>query len=176
MQTCHIFTRPVFRDDRGYFVEQFNSTKNSFDFKIEQVSESLSVPYTFRGFHFQVKNKMNKIIRVVSGKAHVYTINLLNDIPKVDYFQLYSVEHTVTTACYLYVPSHYAVAFMTFEDTRMQYFHDTVRSEHHRTINVSCVSEQVNSHDYKQIQHMSDADKTAMTWETWKSMKEEHLL
>lgn len=180
MKSCHSFNRPVFHDSRGYFIEQFNSGKDSLDFEIQQISESWSFPDTFRGFHFQVKNKMNKIMRVVSGKAHVYAINLLNDSPKVEYFQLYSVEHTCTPTSlsnsvqYLYVPSHYAIGFITLEHTRMQYFHDTIRSDDHRSINVSCVADQMGI--YHHVKHISDSDKNAMSWETWKSMKEEYLL
>ena len=171
---CHIFTKPVFTDSRGYFVEQFNCEKDTFGFQIKQISESVSLPHVFRGFHFQIKNKMNKIMRVVTGKVQVYTLDLLLSTPILKSFELSSINYTKNLVQYLYVPSHYAVGFITLEDTRMQYFHDEVRSEHSRSINIESVKEQVPLINYIHI--LSDADKNAMSWTEWKSLNEEQWL
>lgn len=167
---CYTFQKPVFKDNRGYFIEQLNFVEDTVKFNTQQISESLSIPFTFRGFHFQVNNKMNKIMRVLSGVANVYVISLLEDTPTVECFKLSGYQSDDTTVTYLYVPSTYAVGFLTLEEVRMQYFQDNVRSEGNRSINVSSVAEQISL--YKHIKHISEKDKHSMTWETWKLLKE----
>jgi dTDP-4-dehydrorhamnose 3,5-epimerase-like enzyme len=174
MLDYHIFTKPVFRDNRGYFIEQFNFLNAIPKFTVKQISESVSRPFTFRGFHFQVRSKMNKIMRVLVGNANIYLLNLTLDTAEVSTVQLSALIDGQDSVQYLYVPSYYAVGFFSNEHTHMQYFHDEPRSEFSRTINRNSVIDQLPQSET--VQHISSADAAAPGWAEWKSMNEGHLI
>jgi dTDP-4-dehydrorhamnose 3,5-epimerase-like enzyme len=164
MTDCHLFTKPVFFDSRGYFIEQFNVTKDAFT--VQQISESVSHPYTFRGFHFQ--QGMDKILRVVGGRAHIYLLDVFSDTPVLKKFSM-TADVSMDWVQYLYIPSHYAIGFMTTERTHIQYFQNAVRTDKNHTINISSFQDQIEF--APSIQHISPADATAMSWDMWKSSR-----
>lgn len=67
----YIIEPDIFRDERGYFFESFNSVRYSskgIEFKSVQDNESKSSRGVIRGLHYQLNpNAQAKLIRVVSG-------------------------------------------------------------------------------------------------------------
>jgi dTDP-4-dehydrorhamnose 3,5-epimerase-like enzyme len=168
MMDYQLFTLPVHIDERGYFFEQYNSSDYLIDgFKINQISESMSNPNTFRGFHFQIGNEMNKILRIIEGHAQIFLLNVYEDTPRLITINFHD-ESDKGGFQYLYVPWYYAIGFITFIQTKMQYFHDNVFDEKlQRCINVNSISQ--TSHILPNIKYISERDTTAPSWDDWKA-------
>jgi dTDP-4-dehydrorhamnose 3,5-epimerase-like enzyme len=173
MMDYKLFTLPLHIDTRGYFLEQYNSSDYLIDgFTINQISESMSNPNTFRGFHFQIRNEMNKILRIIQGYAQIYLLNVYEDSPRlitINFHEMnFNKESNRGGFQYLYVPWYYAIGFITFERTQMQYFHDNVFDEKlQRCININSIPGA--SHILPNIKYISERDTTAPSWDDWKT-------
>lgn len=164
----HLFFKEIYKDNRGYFLEEFNITKNDLNFEIKQISESFSKKNTFRGFHFEIKNKMNKIICVKKGSAQFFCLNL--NSKKVNIYNLKQISKNDSNISYLFVPWNCAVAFITSAPTVVRYFHDSTRSNNNRTINYKSIEETKSLTN--RIKHISKNDLNSMLWDSWINSEE----
>lgn len=184
--------KPVFRDSRGYFIEQYHSNKIDeytvigFNNGIQQVSESHSNSNTFRGFHLQLAPKMNKIMRVTKGSAHILCINLTEKEHQISYHYLSEMKSDSEYVFYLYVPFNYAVGFVTYEPTNLQYFHSSCRDNpmsrtinfqsildlYHTTISYNVFSD---NHSLDKME-ISEKDRKAPSLQEWLKTEEWKLL
>lgn len=162
-----LITKEIYKDNRGYFLEEYSINKNFLNFKIKQVSESFSKKNTFRGFHFEIKNKMNKIICVKKGQAKFFCLDL--NSKKVKSFVLNETLKNDKTVSYLFVPWNYAVAFFTYKTTIVRYFHDATRSANNRTINYQSIKQTKNLKSV--IKHISENDLNSLSWSQWNKDK-----
>lgn len=74
-----IVESPVFRDDRGFFVEVFHSEKFlplGLPATWEQDNHSRSAKGVLRGLHFQRDNPQGKLVRAVTGEIFDVAVDL----------------------------------------------------------------------------------------------------
>ena len=74
----------VFRDDRGYFMETWNSrtlADTGLDMHFVQDNESYSTKGTLRGIHFQLKHPQGKLVRAIVGTVFDIAVDLRKDSP-----------------------------------------------------------------------------------------------
>jgi len=161
-----IFSKPIYKDNRGFFIEKFNVTTNNFKFDIKQVSTSFSKKYTFRGFHFEVYNKMNKIVHVKDGHVVFFLLDLRLKKPSIHKIEIKSANKKDDELKFLYVPWYYAIGFLTFKKSTVEYFHDSNRSINNRSINIKSFKNLKTF--YKKIKHISKNDFNAQSWKEWK--------
>ena len=115
----------VFKDDRGYFYESFNSKifESLSGVKVDfiQDNQSRSSKGTLRGLHFQTGHAAQaKLVRVIKGSAFDVAVDLRPDSPT--FKQWYGVELTETNHLQLFIPRGFAHAFVALEDnTIFQY-------------------------------------------------------
>jgi dTDP-4-dehydrorhamnose 3,5-epimerase len=104
-----------FIDKRGSFQRIFckrDLKKIRFNLKQINLAKNLKAK-TFRGFHFQKKNKENKIITVLKGKIIFYAINI-NIISK-NYLKVFKTEMSEDSNFGLYIPKNFATAYFTLK-------------------------------------------------------------
>lgn len=106
------------KDTRGYFSEIWRNEWQLPEFK--QENESVSKKGTFRGLHYQWDPPQGKLIRVVSGSAVFFELDIRYDSPtfgKCEVIELYERENT-----WLWVPAGFANSFFALENlTRVIY-------------------------------------------------------
>ena len=74
----------VFRDDRGYFMETWNSrtlADTGLDMHFVQDNESYSTKGTLRGIHFQLEHPQGKLVRAIVGTVFDIAVDLRRDSP-----------------------------------------------------------------------------------------------
>lgn len=109
----------VFGDDRGFFLESFNSQRYkdlvgiSEDFV--QDNHSRSSKGVLRGLHFQKTKPQGKLVRVVSGEVYDVAVDIN---PDSDTYGCYKgVILNAQNKRQLYVPPGYAHGFAVLSDT-----------------------------------------------------------
>jgi dTDP-4-dehydrorhamnose 3,5-epimerase len=109
----------VFGDDRGFFLESFNSQRYkdlvgiSEDFV--QDNHSRSSKGVLRGLHFQKTKPQGKLVRVVSGEVYDVAVDIN---PNSDTYGCYEgVILNAHNKRQLYVPPGYAHGFAVLSDT-----------------------------------------------------------
>ena len=113
----------VFKDERGYFFESFNSQKfNEIypDVHFVQDNESFSTKGALRGLHFQRPPfAQAKLVRVVKGKVLDVAVDIRVGSPT--YGQYASVILDAEKHNAFYIPEGFAHGFYTIEDAIFQY-------------------------------------------------------
>lgn len=113
-----IITPSVFGDDRGYFLETFNTkTWEGIipDRPFVQDNESKSTKGVLRGLHFQKPPYTQaKLIRVISGTVLDIIVDLRKSEPT--YGQSISVELSAENKKIFYVPRGFAHGFIVLSD------------------------------------------------------------
>ena len=108
----------VFEDDRGQFIETYNQETLEalgFNHTFVQDNQSISQKGTFRGIHMQsAPYAQGKLVRVVSGKAMDYAIDLRPNSPTFGHWA--SVLLDAERANQFYVPEGFGHAFLALED------------------------------------------------------------
>jgi len=110
----------VFKDERGYFFESFNSNefkkKLNLDIDFIQDNESLSKFGTLRGFHFQkLPHSQSKLVRVTKGKVQDVVIDLR---PNSKYFGKHkSYILSEENKHQLFIPKEFAHAFLVLSES-----------------------------------------------------------
>lgn len=107
----------IFKDDRGSFHESFNSCIYR-DLGIEsnfvQDNHSISKKNVFRGIHLQSgAAEQGKLVRVVSGKAMDYVVDLR---PKSPTYKEYISVLLEPNFNQLWIPRGFGHAFLSLED------------------------------------------------------------
>ena len=118
------FEPKIYRDERGYFFESFNS--NEFTSRVGPVSfcqdnESLSKLNVIRGLHFQVgENAQSKLVRVVKGAIWDVAVDLRPG--SKTFKEWFAVELTERNRKQMFIPSGFAHGFQSLsEETIVQY-------------------------------------------------------
>ena len=120
LKGCFILEPRVFKDERGYFFETFNSqTFNEVtgtDTTFVQDNESYSTKGVLRGLHYQTgEHAQAKLVRVVKGK--VLDVAVDNRKDSKTYGQYVAVELTEDNKKQLFVPRGFAHGFVVLSET-----------------------------------------------------------
>lgn len=116
-------------DDRGFFARSF--CRHEFvDAGLDPVVEQTNVSYnhaagTLRGFHYQVEPRTEaKLVRCFRGAIYDVIVDMRPDSPT--YLQHFGAELSQDNRTALYVPHHFAHAYLTLtDDTEVLYFVST---------------------------------------------------
>jgi len=126
LKDCYVIHNELHKDNRGYFMEAYNSTqfkKFGLDFSVEQVNVTQSKKNVFRGLHFQLDPfAQTKIVMVLSGAV----IDLVIDLRKTseNYLQYFKIKLDSPDKA-LFVPKGFAHGYFTLRNhTYFQYVVD----------------------------------------------------
>lgn len=107
----------IFRDDRGYFMETYNSKEFSqigLNMSFVQDNESKSSKGVLRGLHFQTKHAQGKLVRVLNGEVFDVGVDLRRTSPTYGMWKgaILSAENKRM----LFVPEGFAHGFLVLSD------------------------------------------------------------
>lgn len=124
----------VFRDNRGYFMESFNTgelKKAGIEFNPVQDNESKSSYGVIRGLHYQLQPYAQaKLIRVVEGKIFDVALDIRNSSPT--FGKWFGIELDAEMKQQLLIPSGFAHGFSVLSETAViQYKCDNYYSRVH---------------------------------------------
>lgn len=113
-----VFESPLFRDDRGHFLEAYcESAWNQAGLGHRFIQDNLSCSRkgTLRGMHYQIRpHAMGKIVRVMAGSVYDVAVDLREGSPHVG--QWVGEELTSENGRALWVPEGFAHGFVALED------------------------------------------------------------
>ena len=110
-----IFEPIIYEDERGFFLESFNSEINEIlNVNFVQDNHSKSKKNVIRGIHYQWEPKMGKLCRVVSGYGRDFFIDLRKNSPT--YGEYDSVFLNEKNNKIVWVPDGFGHAFLSLED------------------------------------------------------------
>ena len=125
----YIFTPQIYRDPRGFFIENFVQDK-FFDqlnirFPVEQINTSVSAKGVIRGIHFaDVPPGQAKFVSVMNGKIQDFVVDLRVGSPS--FGSSLSVLLDSETRQSLYLPEGIGHGFLSlYEDTVVSYLVST---------------------------------------------------
>ncbi len=113
----YIIEPRVFGDDRGYFMETYNSVdfKNAgLDMVFVQDNQSKSKKGVLRGLHFQIKHPQGKLVRVLSGTVFDVCVDIRKG--SATYGKWYGVILSGENKKQFYVPAGCAHGFLVLSD------------------------------------------------------------
>lgn len=108
----------VFEDDRGFFLETFNSAtfeENGLPVNFVQDNHSRSSRGVLRGLHYQFPTWQGKLVRVVTGEIFDVAVDIRPESPT--FAQWYGVVLSEQNKHQLYIPPGYAHGFCVLSDT-----------------------------------------------------------
>jgi dTDP-4-dehydrorhamnose 3,5-epimerase len=116
-----IITAAVYKDDRGYFLENYK--KSDFNFigkEFVQDNHSFSKKGVIRGLHFQNKPyEQGKLVSVISGKIFDVAVDIRKDST---YYKKYvAIELSENNHKMLYIPEGFAHGFQALENSHVLY-------------------------------------------------------
>jgi dTDP-4-dehydrorhamnose 3,5-epimerase len=120
----------VFSDNRGWFMESYNSQKHlqyGLDFKFIQDNHSYSAKKgTLRGLHFQLNPKaQTKLIRCTKGSIYDVVVDIRKNSPT--FKKWIGIEINADNKKQVLVPKGFAHGFLTLsDDTEVQYKVDEI--------------------------------------------------
>ena len=123
VETCHIegikvITPSVFGDERGYFMETYNSKdmqEAGIDRVFVQDNQSCSTKGVLRGLHFQKEYPQAKLVRAVKGSVFDVAVDLRSD--SKTYGKWFGVELTEENKKQFLVPEGFAHGFLVLSET-----------------------------------------------------------
>jgi len=120
LKGCFLFEPTVFSDDRGYFMESFNSESfnSAIDATIDfvQDNQSFSTKGVIRALHYQTgKHAQSKLVRVLSGIVLDIAVDLRTNSPT--YGEHFSIELSAENKKQLFIPKGFAHGFVVLSDT-----------------------------------------------------------
>jgi dTDP-4-dehydrorhamnose 3,5-epimerase len=127
----------VFGDDRGFFMESWNSTvfaNEGLDLSFCQDNHSRSQRGVLRGMHFQSPGSQGKLVRVVQGAVYDAIVDLRRSSATLGKWM--SVELSAANKRMFWVPPGFAHGFLTLEDDTDFLYKCTApyRPEHEHTL------------------------------------------
>jgi dTDP-4-dehydrorhamnose 3,5-epimerase len=108
----------IYKDDRGFFTETFNSNvfeKMGIKKSWVQDNHSKSVKGVLRGLHWQIIKPQAKLIRVISGKIFDVVVDIRQNSPT--YKQSFTIDLSSDNQRMLFIPEGFAHGFLTLTDT-----------------------------------------------------------
>ena len=117
---CFIIEPAVFEDERGYFMESFNSLRFNAAIGAEinflQDNQSFSSKGVIRALHYQTgEHAQSKLVRVLIGTVLDVAVDLRKDSPT--YKEHVSVELSAENKKQLFIPRGFAHGFVVLSDT-----------------------------------------------------------
>ena len=127
----------VFGDDRGFFLESFNSKQfeaHGLPTRFVQDNHSRSQQGVLRGLHYQIKNPQGKLVRVTRGEVFDVAVDMRESSPQ--FGQWVGVTISESNRRQLWVPPGYAHGFLVLSKTAdFQYkCTDFYAPEHERSL------------------------------------------
>jgi dTDP-4-dehydrorhamnose 3,5-epimerase len=107
----------VFGDDRGFFLESWNSERfraAGLDFAFVQDNHSRSAKGVLRGLHFQNPNPQGKLVRVTAGRIWDVAVDLRKS--SAHFGKWTGVDLSASNKRMLWIPPGFAHGFVTLED------------------------------------------------------------
>jgi dTDP-4-dehydrorhamnose 3,5-epimerase len=119
LKGCYVITPKVFKDERGYFLETFNTKVFTKETGIEanfvQDNLSKSSKNVLRGLHFQVgEHEQAKLVHVIKGKVLDVCVDIRKNSPT--FGKYFSIILDETNKKQLYVPRGFAHGFIAMEN------------------------------------------------------------
>ena len=119
LKGCFIIEPSVYKDERGYFSETYNSKdfreSLGFDIKFVQDNESMSSKGVLRGLHYQIgEYAQAKLVRVIRGSVLDVVVDLRKD--SKTFGKHFSMELSEENKIQLYVPRGFAHGFLVLEN------------------------------------------------------------
>jgi dTDP-4-dehydrorhamnose 3,5-epimerase len=119
LSECVIIQPKVFGDERGFFLETFQTDKYAdlagINFPFVQDNHSRSSKGVLRGLHFQKTKPQGKLVRVVSGAVYDVAVDIRQSSPTFGQWEgvLLSEENKTQ----FWVPPGFAHGFAVLSDT-----------------------------------------------------------
>lgn len=119
LKGCFIIEPQVFKDKRGYFVENYNQKafNKALGLKINfvQDNESQSSKGVLRGLHYQLgEYAQAKLVRVVKGSVLDVAVDVR--VGSTTFGESFSIELSEDNKTQLFVPRGFAHGFIVLED------------------------------------------------------------
>ena len=133
-----ILTPRTFGDDRGFFLESFNtrvfSECTGETCQFVQDNHSKSSRGVLRGLHYQLGKPQGKLVRVVEGAVFDVAVDIRQGSPS--FGQWVGVELTAENKKQLWVPPDFAHGFVVMSDSAQVLYKatDFYSPEHERSI------------------------------------------
>ena len=110
-----VFEPVVYRDERGFFMESFNSIiQDELGEDFIQDNHSKSSKYVLRGLHYQWEEPMGKLVRVVKGKGLDVLVDIREDSSTFGEWESFELSEDNNNI--LWAPAGYAHGFLSLED------------------------------------------------------------
>ena len=109
----------VFGDDRGFFMESFNSgvfrDATGIDADFVQDNHSKSAKGVLRGLHYQIQEAQGKLVRVVAGSVFDVAVDIRKSSPTFGRWvgEILSAENKRE----VWIPAGFAHGFLVMSDT-----------------------------------------------------------
>jgi dTDP-4-dehydrorhamnose 3,5-epimerase len=107
----------VFGDDRGFFMETWNSERfaeEGFEMQFVQDNQSRSAQGVLRGLHYQLKQPQGKLVRVTAGSVFDVAVDLRRS--SATFGRWAGATLSAENRRMLWVPPGFAHGFLTLED------------------------------------------------------------
>lgn len=112
-----IIELPVYGDERGYFMETYNSrdyAEAGIDCQFVQDNQSASKKGVLRGLHFQINYPQDKLVRVVKGEVYDVAVDLRED--SETFGKWYGVLLSEENKKQFFIPKNFAHGFLVLSD------------------------------------------------------------
>jgi dTDP-4-dehydrorhamnose 3,5-epimerase len=160
-----VFEPIIHIDNRGWFLESYNSKMKLIEFEIVQENHSFTnKAFTFRGFHHQrFPNSQDKLVRCLKGKILDIVIDFRRD--SNTYLSSISIELSEMNRKQLYVPKGCFHGFLTLSDNVEVTYKVNLPYTKESEVSLNPLDPYLTMIDWKNhsILHMSDKDKIGMT-------------
>ena len=120
LQDCYIIHDNIFKDDRGFFLESYNSrtfeTETGLKVNFVQDNQSRSTRGVLRGLHFQKGDDAQaKLVRVLRGEVLDVAVDLRMSSPS--FGKSFSIVLSETSNTQFFVPRGFAHGFVVLSET-----------------------------------------------------------
>ena len=119
LKGCVIIEPRVFGDERGFFLETFQTVRYQqeagIDLAFVQDNHSRSARGVLRGLHFQKTKPQGKLVRVVRGEVYDVAVDIRNGSPTFGEWE--AVILSEDNKKQLWVPPGFAHGFVVLSDT-----------------------------------------------------------
>ncbi|MDA0345460.1 MAG: dTDP-4-dehydrorhamnose 3,5-epimerase [Proteobacteria bacterium] len=119
LKDCVIIEPKVFGDERGFFLETFQTERYAAQAGIilpfVQDNHSRSARGVLRGLHFQINKPQGKLIRVVKGEVYDVAVDIRQGSPTFGQWEVIILSEENKTQ--LWVPPGFAHGFVVLSDT-----------------------------------------------------------
>ncbi len=113
-----LFELPIYRDERGFFIERFRADRWAeqfgFDENFVQDNHSRSIPRVVRGLHFQTNPAQGKLVSVTRGRIFDVAVDLRRG--SSTYGRWYGAELNDSNGRCLWIPFGFAHGFCVLGD------------------------------------------------------------